>query len=877
MTDQPTICTIVSKNYLAYARCLTDSFLEYHPEGRVFTLLVDEMDGAFDPERERFITIMAKDLGIPQFEQMAFRYFVHELNTAVKPFLLEYLFNNYGCRKLCYFDPDIQFYQRIDDIYRLLNSYGFLLLPHLTDFLEDEFLPNEVSILTGGIYNLGFIGLAQHEKLMPFLHWWQRKMKKYCTGEVEKGLFLDQRWIDLVPGLFESVYIHRDPGYNVAYWNLNHRHIEATGTGYTVNGVPLKFYHFSGFDFDNVEIIARYQNRYTLSRLEHLAPLYHAYRDKLIAHDHVRLRQLPYAYSNFDNGVFIPGLARYLWRTVEDKEGYRWPNPFATDQPDSFINWLNEPVDNAGTGQPLVTQLAMELYRRQPDLQVAFSDVLGRHRQVFSRWFVRQAREENHIDDFFIEPMRASLARAVKPGRQDDEAIPPALLAPERQLPRSARTYLAIRDFLNNAGVGQRVRAIVGPERVLGVRQLFFRGRGQQEQPSPSLNSSPPVLPVSTGRPAKTTPHYLSPGLNVIGYLKDETGVGEVARSILKALHKTGFAVAQTSIDGYIARREDHSVMDLPDGNPHSFNLLNINAEQVPYVYKKLGGDFFAGKYNIGFWFWELSKFPEAWRNSFEYFNEVWAGSSFVQGSVAAISPVPVVNVRVPITERQTGTLTRSDLGLPLDKFIFLFVFDGLSYIERKNPFDLLSAYQMAFEPHYSDTVLVIKTTNLDQNPALADLMQQKLNQVSGILIDRYMDRTELSDLFAACDSYVSLHRSEGFGMTLAETMLMGKPVIATAYSANMDFMTPANSYLVGYRLVELEQDYGPYQKGNVWAQPDVDQAAGLMRQAFQNPDEAHQKGLQARADILRDYSPEAVAKGIIKRLEVIQKFHSQI
>lgn len=874
MTDQPTICTIVSKNYWAYARCLTDSFLEYHPEGRVFTLLVDELDDAFDPAQERFITILAKDLGIPHFEQMAFRYFVYELNTAVKPFFLQYLFNNYNCQKLCYFDPDIQFFQRIDDIFELLDSYGIVLLPHLTGFLEDGRLPNEVSILRSGAYNLGFIGLSRYSELEAMLHWWQRKLWKDCVGEQDQGLYLDQRWVDLVPGLFSGVYIHRDPGYNVAYWNLNHRQIESTGAGYTVNGVPLRFYHFSGFDFDNIETVARYQNRYTLSALEHLAPLYHAYRDNLMAHDHVRLRQLPYAYSYFDNGVFIPGLARYLWRTVEDKEGHRWPDPFATDRPDTFISWLNEPVDSAGTGQPLVTQLAMELYRRRPDLQAAFPDVMGQHRQVFSRWFVRQAREENHIDDFFIEPIRASLAGVVKSGRHDEAAIPPALLAPEQQLPRSARTYLAIRDFLNNTGVGQRVRAIVGPERVLGVRQLFFRARGQEEPQSPGFNASPSV---PAGPTAVATLQGLSPGLNVAGYLRDETGVGEVARAILKALHQTGFAVAQTSIDGYIARREDHSVMALPSGNPHSFNLLNVNAEQVPYVYKKLGKDFFAGKYNIGFWFWELSKFPDPWRNSFGYFNEIWAGSSFVQGAVAAVSPIPVVNVRVPITERQTGNLTRSDLGLPPDKFIFLFVFDGLSYIERKNPFDLLKAYQMAFEPHYSDTVLVIKTTNLDQNPALADLMQQKLKQVSGILIDRYMNRAELSDLFAACDSYVSLHRSEGFGMTLAETMLLGKPVIATAYSANMDFMTPANSYLVGYRLVELEQDYGPYQKGNVWAQPDVDQAAGLMRQVFQNPDQAHQKGVQARADIQRDYSPEAVAKGITKRLEVIQKFNSQI
>ena len=149
--------------------------------------------------------------------------------------------------------------------------------------------------------------------------------------------------------------------------------------------------------------------------------------------------------------------------------------------------------------------------------------------------------------------------------------------------------------------------------------------------------------------------------------------------------------------------------------------------------------------------------------------------------------------------------------------------------------------------------------------------LQQEMKSVSGILIDRYMTREELSGLFHLCDAYVSLHRSEGFGLTLAETMSLGKPVIATAYSSNMDFMTPANSYLVACRLVELERDYGPYQKGNLWAEPDLQQAAILMRCVMDNPEEARQKGQQAKQDMERLYGVQAVSNLIMSRLERIQ------
>ena len=869
----PVIFTIIARNYLAFARALTESFLAHHPQGQVFVLLVDEIEGGLVLAQEKFIAVLARDIGIPDFKQMAFRYTVTELNTAVKPFFIEYLFKHRGISKVCYFDPDICFYSPVDEIWSLLDRFGIILLPHLTGFLDDENQPDEAYILRAGTYNLGFIGLSKHDDLGSFLHWWQQKLLKQCVVDPVRGLFVDQRWIDLVPGIFSSVCIHRDPGCDVAYWNLKHRHVTQTPTGYQVNSSLLKFFHFSGISTDHVELISKYQNRYTLNDLDHLKPLFYDYRDRLLANGHESACRIKYAYGYFDNGVPIPDFARFLWRET-DENCRRWPDPFKAEGRDSFFSWLNNPADDAPRRQPVLTRLSLELYRRRNDLQKAFPEVMNRDRRAYAQWYIESASSDHQFDDVFIKPVAESIVRGEcivdspshsrQSANEVDSQTVVSRLEPAGHFVNGRSIYFRLRRGLRRAGIPPFISPLFGPKIDSYLKSLIAPEHSAMEETG-KAELAYPLKTQSMG--GAQLPH----GLNVVGYLSDETGVGEVARSILKALSKRSFPVAQTNVQGYLARRDDTSVLHLPNGNPYAFNLLNVNADQVPIVYEAMGSLFFLDRFNIGFWFWELSQFPEVWKNSFRYLDEVWVASTFVQCAVAQASPVPVVNVRVPILPPSPSPLTRAKLGLPTDKHLFLYVFDGLSFHERKNPLGLIRAYRMAFEPDFRHSALVIKTTNLNRNPELAHLLQQEMKSVSGILIDRYMTREELSGLFHLCDAYVSLHRSEGFGLTLAETMSLGKPVIATAYSSNMDFMTPANSYLVACRLVELERDYGPYQKGNLWAEPDLQQAAILMRCVMDNPEEARQKGQQAKQDMERLYGVQAVSNLIMSRLERIQ------
>lgn len=840
MTQIPGICTIVAKNYLAQARCLTESFLAHHPDGKVFVLLVDRPDGHFDPTQEAFTTILVEDIGIPQFTAMAFRYTLLELSTAVKPFFLQYLFNTYPYDALCYVDPDIYFYRRADDvIWNILRESALLLTPHLTGPLDEEHNPDELLILRSGTYNLGFIGLARRPQTMEFLAWWAEKLTRYCVVDHDRGFFVDQRWVDLVPGRFSGVYIQQDPGCNVAYWNLYHRNVVRVGETWMVNGRPLTFFHFSGFSPARPEILSKYQNRYEFDDLPHVRALFDAYCARMLANGYHEVKAWPNVYAQLvTEGVRIPDGARYLWRSFEIRDPH-W-NPLGNTSDATFLPallaWLDEPVD---AETPLITRLALAVHQQQPWLQQQFHDVLGHDRVAYARWYVTSVEQAFQFDPHFVQAMAESLRETVS---------------------FKTRYYQRFTGYLFRVGVGQKIEAVLGQRLIGRIRDMFVPHTAGPAATQPLPPQSPSPAPV-TAKPD---------GVNIIGYLRDETGVGESARATMRTLASAGYPLAWTIVTSSQARQNDTSVLHMPQGHPYAVNLFYVNADQMETTYHELGADFFAGKYNIATWFWELEYFPQEWRDRLQYLDELWVGSHFVQRTLAPLAPFPVVAMGVPVTARPPSSITRADLGLPDDRFLFLFTFDMLSFIERKNPYAVIEAYRRAFAPDFAGVQLVIKVTRLEQFPDHAARLKAEMASVGGVLIDRYLDRPELDGLFQACDAYVSLHRSEGFGMTLAEAMCMGKPVIATHYGGSADFTTVANSYPVAYRLVELEQDYGPYSQGQVWADADVGHAAELMHHVAKHPEEARAKGQRAQADMELWYGHTAMARKMMARLQLV-------
>jgi GT2 family glycosyltransferase/glycosyltransferase involved in cell wall biosynthesis len=372
------------------------------------------------------------------------------------------------------------------------------------------------------------------------------------------------------------------------------------------------------------------------------------------------------------------------------------------------------------------------------------------------------------------------------------------------------------------------------------------------------------------GRVSSAPKEERSFGVNVAGYIASEKGVGEGVRSDVRMMQAAGIPYVLNNFADPGSSNQDLTFEHFSFGNPYPINLMHINADAMPEFARQKGNAYFANHYNIGYWAWELSEFPKEWHASFQYLDEIWVPSNFTLESVSRAAPVPVVRVPHCLTEElPTLAVDRSHFGLPPDPFIFLFIFDFHSYMERKNPAAVIDAFKKAFHKD-DDVLLVFKCSRPEFNPAGFRAIKERAAGVPFQVIDQVLGREEINTLIRLSDCYVSLHRSEGFGLTIAEAMSLEKPVIATAYSGNMDFMTPGNSLPVKYRLVEVEQDHGPYKKGNLWAQPDIDHAAEQMGFVYENRDAARELGRRARQDVLRHLSPRVVGELVKERLGAV-------
>src|SRR5260370_2142533 len=205
------VCTIVAKNYLAQARVLMDSVRLWNPDLLRIVILVDRIDGYFDPGKEPFDLILSEDLAIPRSRWFHFKYPVLELSTAVKPYALDLLFRRYELDKLIYLDPYIKAYATRHPLLDALDSYSTALTPHLLHPLDDGFHPGELDILRCGAYNLGFIGLSAGAETHHFLDWWCKKLYDLCLVDLPRGIFVDRGWMDLSPCLVSQVGIVRHP------------------------------------------------------------------------------------------------------------------------------------------------------------------------------------------------------------------------------------------------------------------------------------------------------------------------------------------------------------------------------------------------------------------------------------------------------------------------------------------------------------------------------------------------------------------------------------------------------------------------------------------------------------------------------------------
>jgi glycosyltransferase involved in cell wall biosynthesis len=357
----------------------------------------------------------------------------------------------------------------------------------------------------------------------------------------------------------------------------------------------------------------------------------------------------------------------------------------------------------------------------------------------------------------------------------------------------------------------------------------------------------------------------MSDGVNVVGFFRAEFGQGEAARRLVAALERTELPYTTVTYER-IPHRQEHPFADR-DGELFSANIVSLNAEHLVQFTLDSGRDLLRNRYSAGLWFWETSRFPKQFRHAFDYVDEIWVASDFVGEAVRRETAKPVLTFPLPVLVPPAPSLGRADLGLPEDAFVFLFVFDFFSTLQRKNPLGLIEAFTRAF-PEPSRALLYLKSINGSRAPSdLTRVREAAAERPDIVLADGYLEGDRLTALTALSDCYVSLHRSEGFGLTIAEAMAFGKPAIATGYGGNLAFMDDESSYLVPFELQTLDEAVGPYPAGTEWADPDLDEAARLMRHVVEQPDEARERGRRGKAAVEERQSLERAAEFLGDRI----------
>lgn len=772
--------TIAARNYLPFARVLARSFKKHNPDGSFVVLVVDAAPGEI-PDESDFEVAGPHDLSLDpeEFRRMAFMYNITELSTSLKPWVLEMLLDR-GADVAVYLDPDIVVYSSLSEIAGLSHEHGIVLTPHAaTPMPRDGLRPTEADIMGAGVYNLGFIAVGSGNR--PMLRWWQERLRRDSISAPHQMLFTDQRWIDLVPSYWEHAIL-RDPGYNVAYWNLESRPMERIGSEISVAGRPLRFFHFSGYRPESPWILSKYvadNPRVVLSEHPIVKGLCDDYGSQAEAEGLADGALVAYRYNTLAEGTPVSATMRRLYRDAvlqaDRGEGDYPPLAFDPATEHELSAWFRD----GQRGGP--NRLLRWVWQERGDLQAAFPAALTSEATAFLDW--------------------------VRTAALTDDEIPVNLVAP--------------------------------------------------------MGHDPPAG-IATVRTD-------APGLNLAGYFSAELGMGQSARLLADAVSAAGYPF-NTIVSERTVSRQQAKFNSFDDGMRYPINIAVVNADQFGLWSQDVGPELLLDRYTIGMWAWEAEEFPNVYHGAFNLVDEIWAISAFVRNAIAAKTDKPVYVFPHPISlpdPKSVMPLYRGPFGLSEEPY-FLFVFDYLSVFERKNPLAVVRAFTSAFFDSEGPQ-LVIKTINGHRCRTDRERLRLACSARSDIrLIDDYLDSEALRSLMANATAYVSLHRSEGYGHTMSEAMSLGRPVIATGYSGNLDFMDECNSLLVPYERVRVAQGSGPYPTSTHWAEPDSVAAARHMRRLIDDPDFGNVIGQRARLSLEGSGSVDAAASFVRQRVEAI-------
>lgn len=310
------VCTIVARNYLAHARVLCRSVQRTQVDASCYALVIDA-DESFDAEGEPFELLRLNDILSPSLiADFTFKYDVTELATAVKPFLLLFLLEQRKFQHIIYLDPDIFVTGSLDLVVESLTRSAAVLTPHLdSPYPDDGLLPNDSSMLIAGMFNLGFLAVTCSAEATRFLQWLAARLIDNCVVEPKRGFFVDQRFVDIAYIVFPIFEILRQPGLNVAYWNLHSRKLSRSNDDrWLCNGELLRFFHFSDYKPETPDVISRHMTRYNMSNRPDIEALFELYRTELLSSGYADCLRVKYRFGRFTNGTVISSRFRRVYR-----------------------------------------------------------------------------------------------------------------------------------------------------------------------------------------------------------------------------------------------------------------------------------------------------------------------------------------------------------------------------------------------------------------------------------------------------------------------------------------------------------------------------------------------------------------------------------
>ena len=471
-------------------------------------------------------------------------------------------------------------------------------------------------------------------------------------------------------------------------------------------------------------------------------------------------------------------------------------------------------------GSPLFCLLGLILHQLRGDLRMSFPDPAGVNRARFALWYVTSGWSEFDLPWALVAPVWRSL------------------------------------DWRSAVWAAWRAR-------------FWVRSSSAREQQRRTLREHFARAAAAPIEPERPQPASLPDGVNVIGWTNAATGVGEACRGSLAALAEARVVHAVWSlVEPGTPESLGHGAGSAGQpGAPYEVDLLHVNADMMRVITEALPSWVTAGRHRVGYWFWELSHFPLGFAPAFDLVDEVWAPTRFCLDAFAPLASVPVRWVPPSVPRQPVAAMARHDWGVPEASFLFLCAFDARSVPERKNPNGVLHAFALAVEAWRASAAnrkplhLLLKVNHGEEAPELLRELEGRAAGLPVTFSSATVPRQTIDSLIGGCDALLSLHRSEGLGLSLIEAMQLGRPVIATGYGGCSDFLDDETGWVVRHSLVPLRQAYGPYPAGAVWAEPDLGHAAELMVQVAGDAEGRERRAAAARRRVDEIYSPAAAGE----------------